>query len=109
MGKIKKFKEEFKEQNLLTKFRIIIISILFLIALGWVGKQGFDFVRTKVNYIEQHYNVVRKDIITSDYLLLSYEDKTCQLVYGPKEKKLGSRFTSCLISSYLTEDSLFVQ
>ena len=106
MGKIKKFKEEFKEQNLLTKFRIIIISILFLIALGWVGKQGFDFVRTKVNYIEQHYNVVRKDIITSDYLLLSYEDKTCQLVYGPKEKKLGSRFTSCLISSYLTEDSV---
>lgn len=106
MGKIKKFKEEFKEQNLLTKFRIIIISILFLIALGWVGKQGFDFVRTKVNHIEQHYNVVRKDIITSDYLLLSYEDKTCQLVYGPKEKKLGSRFTSCLISSYLTEDSV---
>ena len=106
MGKIKKFKEEFKEQNLLTKFRIIIISILFLIALGWVGKQGFDFVRTKVNYIEQHYKVVRKDIITPDYLLLSYEDKTCQLVYAPKEKKLGSRFTSCHISNYLTEDSV---
>ena len=106
MGKIKKFKAEFKEQNLLTKFRIIIISILFLIALGWVGKQGFDFVRTKVNHIEQHYNVVRKDIITPDYLLLSYEDKTCQLVYAPKEKKLGSRFTSCHISNYLTEDSV---
>lgn len=106
MGKIKKFKAEFKEQNLLTKFRIIIISILFLIALGWVGKHGFDFVRTKVNHIEQHYNVVRKDIITPDYLLLSYEDKTCQLVYAPKEKKLGSRFTSCHISNYLTEDSV---
>ena len=106
MGKIKKFKAEFKEQNLLTKFRIIIISILFLIALGWVGKHGFEFVRTKVNHIEQHYNVVRKDIITPDYLLLSYEDKTCQLVYAPKEKKLGSRFTSCHISNYLTEDSV---
>ena len=106
MGKIKKFKAEFKEQNLLTKFRIIIISILVLISLGWVGKHGFDFVRTKVNHIERHYNVVRKDIITPDYLLLSYEDKTCQLVYAPKEKKLGSRFTSCHISNYLTEDSV---
>ena len=106
MGKIKKFKAEFKEQNLLTKFRIIIISILVLISLGWVGKHGFDFVRTKVNHIERHYNVVRKDIITPDYLLLSYEDKSCQLVYAPKEKKLGSRFTSCHISNYLTEDSV---
>ena len=33
MGKIKKFKEEFKEQNLLTKFRIIIISILYTIVV----------------------------------------------------------------------------
>ena len=106
MGKFKKIKEEFKEQNLLMRICIIIISFLFLIALGWVGKHGFDFVRTKVNHIERHYNVVRKDIITPDYLLLSYEDKTCQLVYAPKEKKLGSRFTSCHISNYLTEDSV---
>ena len=108
MGKLKKFRAEFKEQNLLSKIRIILVSLLTFIIVFLVGFTIVYFICFWGRGIVRHHKVIMTQPVSSTYSLQTYKDGSLQLVVTETKQKIGSRFSYIRDNDILSDSVAFL-
>ena len=108
MGKLKKIKEEFKGQNLLSKIRIILVSLLTFIIVFLVGFAIVYCICFWGRGIVRHHKVIMTQPISSTYSLQTYKDGSLQLVVTETKQKKGSRFSYIRDNDILSDSVVFL-
>lgn len=92
MKKLKKLREEFKEQNLLGKTRILFLNTVTFIIIGILSFIAIYLLYFFGNYMVDRYIVSTIKPLSNEYSLLTYESGGCRIVRREDNKKLGKRF-----------------
>ena len=108
MGKLKKIRAEFKEQNLLSKIRIILVSLLTFIIVFLVGFAIIYSICFWGRGIVRHHKVIMTQPISSTYSLQTYKDGSLQLVVTETKQKIGSRFSYIRDNDILSDSVAFL-
>ena len=108
MGKLKKIKEEFKGQNLLSKIRILLVSLLTFIIVFLVGFAIVYCICFWGRGIVRHHKVIMTQPISSTYSLQTYKDGSLQLVVTETKQKIGSRFSYIRDNDILSDSVVFL-
>lgn len=109
MGNLKKFRAEFKEQNLLSKIRIIFISLLLVIVTFFVVLSIIHYACLWGKNMADHHRVAMMQPVSSTYSLQTYKDGSLQLVVTETQKKVGPRFTVIHDEDILADSVAFIR
>ena len=108
MGIFKKFRAEFKEQSLLSKIRILFVTILLVAVVATAGIVGILLSLDWGSRVIHHHTVKKTQPISGTYSLCTYKDYSYQLVVTETQRKIGPRFHTMRDDNILTDSVIFL-
>lgn len=108
MKKLKKMKEDFKEQNLLGKARILFLFTITFVITSCIACIAIYFICAVGTNIMEKYTVEEITPLSSEYNLLTYENGTYKIVRTADNKRMGKRFSRVEYEKTIRDSIIFL-